>query len=158
VKRKGLALGLIGLMVVLDQWTKSLIAKSMTLYESRPIIRGFINLTYNRNDGAIFGFLSHAGNPAFRWILALASFLALGLVVFYFVKTAGRDVLMLAALSLILAGAVGNNIDRILRGSVIDFMDVYIKRWHWPIFNLADSCISIGACLLLIVLFRRKPA
>jgi signal peptidase II len=158
MRQKGLALGFIGLLIVLDQISKAVVAKSLVLFESRTVIPGFFNLVHSRNDGAIFGFLSHAGSPAFRWALAIASFVALGLVLFYFIKTPGRDVLMLTALSLILAGAFGNNIDRISRGYVVDFLDVYVKRWHWPVFNVADSCISIGACLLLIVLFRRKPA
>jgi signal peptidase II len=158
MKPKAIALGLIGFLVVLDQVSKALIARSLALYESRPVIRGFLNLVHSRNDGAIFGFMGHAGSPAFRLALALASVVALVLVVFYFVKTPGRDVLMLTALSLILAGALGNNIDRLTRGYVVDFIDVYVKRWHWPVFNVADSCISIGAVLLFIVLFRRKPA
>jgi len=158
VKRKAVMLGLIGLLVVLDQLTKAAVAKGLALYQTRRVIPGFLNIIHSRNDGAIFGFLSHAGNPAFRWVLAAASFAALALVVFYFVKTPGRDVLMLTALSLILAGAVGNNLDRIVRGSVVDFLDLYLGRWHWPVFNVADSCISIGAALLLIVIFRRKPA
>ena len=158
MKPKTIALGLIGFLVVLDQISKALIARSLALYESRPVIRGFLALVHSRNDGAIFGFMSHAGSPAFRLALAVASVVALALVVFYFIKTPGRDVLMLTALSLILAGALGNNIDRLTRGYVVDFIDVYVKRWHWPVFNAADSCISIGAVLLFIVLFRRKPA
>jgi signal peptidase II len=102
--------------------------------------------------------MSHAGNPALRWVLAAASVVALALVVYYFVKTPGGDGLMLTALSLILAGAVGNNLDRLVRGSVVDFLDLYARGWHWPAFNVADSCISIGAVLLVIVILRRKPA
>jgi len=158
MNRKGLLLGLIALLVALDQLTKAAVAKGLALYETRRVIPGVFNIIHSRNDGAIFGVLSHAGNPSLRWVLAAASFVALALVVTYFVKTPARDGLMLTALSLILAGAIGNNLDRMVRGSVVDFLDLYLGRWHWPVFNVADSCISIGAALVILVILRRKPA
>ncbi|MBN2206968.1 MAG: signal peptidase II [Candidatus Aminicenantes bacterium] len=156
--RKGGMLALAALLVVIDQLTKAAVAKGLALYETRRVIPGFLNLVHSRNDGAIFGFLSHGGNPALRWVLAAASVVALALVIYYFVKTPSRDGLMLTALSLILAGAVGNNLDRMARGSVVDFVDLYAGRFHWPVFNVADACITIGAGLLIFVVFRRKPA
>lgn len=158
MRRKAAAVGFILALVALDQASKALVSCSVPLFESRTVIPGFFNITHIRNTGAIFGFLSHAGSPAVQWILTLASLAALGLVVYYFVRTPGRDALMLTALSLVLAGAVGNLIDRALRGSVVDFLDFYIKRRHWPFFNVADFCISIGSVLLIVILFRRKPA
>lgn len=158
MSRKGGMLGLAALLVGVDQLTKAAVARGLALYETRTVIPGFLSIVHSRNDGAIFGFLSHGGNPALRWVLAAASFVALALVIYYFVKTPSRDGLMLTALSLILAGAVGNNVDRMLSGSVVDFLDLYAGRFHWPVFNVADSCISVGAVLLIFVVFRRKPA
>jgi signal peptidase II len=146
------------LLILADQVTKSLVARSLPLYRSHRIIPGFFNLTRIHNRGAIFGFFSQDGRPFVHLILAAASLSALILVIYYFFKTPPSDRLMKLALSLILAGALGNLIDRIFRGHVIDFLDFYIGRHHWPFFNVADSCISIGACLLILVFFRRKPA
>jgi signal peptidase II len=122
------------------------------------LIPGFFNITVIHNKGAIFGFFSQTGNQLVYVLLTLASFAALGLVVYYFFKTPPAEKLMKISLSLVLAGALGNLIDRIFRGYVIDFLDFYVEKWHWPFFNVADSCITIGACLLILVFFRRKPA
>lgn len=80
----------------------------------------------------------------------------MGLVIYYFFKTPSSERLLKVSLSLILAGALGNLIDRVFRGYVIDFLDLYVKGWHWPSFNLADSCISIGALLLIYIFFFKK--
>jgi signal peptidase II len=82
----------------------------------------------------------------------------LALVIYYFFKTSASERGLRLALSLIMAGALGNQIDRVGRGYVIDFLDFHIKNRHWPFFNIADSCISLGAFLLLILLLVRKPA
>jgi signal peptidase II len=114
-------------------------------------------LVHIRNKGAIFGFFSQSGNIWVFVLLTLASLAALGLVIYYFFKTPPNEKILKISLSLILAGAVGNLIDRVFRGSVIDFLDFSVKGWHWPSFNLADSCISIGALLLVFVfLFKRS--
>jgi len=158
MKKHGLyALLMIGL-VVLDQVTKSLIARSVELYESVPVIPRFFNITRIHNRGAIFGTFSQTNNQIVFVLLTAASLAALALVVYYFFKTPETDRLMKVSLTLILAGALGNQFDRLIRGHVIDFLDFYIGRAHWPFFNVADSCITIGAFLMLITLFRRKPA
>ncbi len=145
-------------LVALDQATKNLVASKVALYRSIPVIPGFFNITRIHNKGAIFGTFSQTGNPLVFVLLTAASLLALAFVVYYFFKTPAADKLMKFALTLIMAGAVGNQFDRLVRGHVIDFLDFYIGQAHWPFFNAADSCITIGACLMLIVLFRRKPA
>jgi signal peptidase II len=150
----GLALAL----VVADQVTKAIVASRVTLYQSVPVIRGFFNITRIHNRGAIFGTFSQTGNPVVFVLLTVASLAALGFVVYYFFKTPATDTLMKIALALIMAGALGNQFDRLVRGHVIDFLDVYVGSSHWPFFNVADSCITVGACLMLLVLFRRKPA
>jgi len=145
-------------LVVLDQATKNLVARTVELYESVPVIPGFFNITRIHNRGAIFGTFSQTNNRTVFILLTAASLAALALVVYYFFKTAASDKLMKVSLTLIMAGALGNQFDRLVRGHVIDFLDFYIGKAHWPFFNVADSCISIGACLMLFTLFRRKPA
>jgi len=146
------------LLLVFDQLTKWLIARSIPLDGRRTIIPGFLNLTHIRNKGAIFGFFSHSGSQMVFPALIAASILALALVIYYFVKTPADERGMKLALSLILAGALGNQIDRVGRGFVIDFIDLHVRGRHWPFFNVADSCITIGAILLLFSLMKRKPA
>jgi signal peptidase II len=145
-------------MIALDQAAKFVIAQTVELYESRTVIPGFFNITRIHNRGAIFGAFNQSNNQVVFLALTAASLLALGLVVFYFFKTPPSDRLMKISLALIMAGALGNLLDRITRGFVIDFLDVYIRRSHWPFFNVADSCISVGAVLMLLIFFRRKPA
>lgn len=143
--------------VAVDQAVKAVVAGTVELYESVPVIPGFFNITRVHNRGAIFGAFSQTGNKAVFIVLTAASLLALVFVVFYFFKTPTSDRLMKISLSLILAGALGNLLDRFLRGHVIDFLDFYVKKWHWPFFNVADSCITVGAFLMLFIFFRRKP-
>ncbi len=139
----------------LDQVTKSLVVRSVPLYQSVPVVPGFMNLTHVRNRGAIFGFFSHTGSPLVRVALIAAALAALTLVIVYFLKTPASDVLMKLALALILAGALGNQLDRTFRGYVVDFVDLYVRDWHWFFFNLADACITTGAGLLLVRALRR---
>ena len=141
-----------------DQVTKVLVARNIILNSGKEIIPGFIQLVHIRNKGAIFGFFSQSGNRFVFLLLTLASLAALSLVVYYFFNAPPKDKLFNISLSLIIAGALGNFIDRIFKGYVIDFLDVSVKGWHWPSFNVADSCISIGAALLIFIfLFKRRP-
>ena len=151
-------LAFIFFFLVLDQATKRLIVGGIPLYGSRTVIPGFLNLTHIRNKGAIFGFFSHTGSRFVSLALMAAALIALALVLYYFIKTPASERGMKLALSLILAGALGNQVDRVARGYVTDFIDVYIGRRHWPFFNVADSCITIGAVLLFIMILSRKPA
>ena len=134
-----LALGL----VVADQVTKAVVAGHVTLYESVPVIRGFFNITRIHNKGAIFGTFSQTGSPLVFALLTAASLAALGFVVYYFFKTPSTDGLMKFALTLILAGALGNQFDRLVRGHVIDFLDFYVGSAHWPFFNAADPLLIL---------------
>jgi signal peptidase II len=150
----GLALGL----VVVDQVTKNVVARTVDLYESLTVIPGFFNITRIHNRGAIFGTFSGTNNSLVFALLTAASLAALAMVVWFFLKTPATDRLMKISLTLIMAGALGNQFDRLVRGHVIDFLDFHIGTAHWPFFNAADSCITIGACLMLLTLLRRKPA
>jgi len=142
--------------IILDQLSKYLIARSISLYQVVTVIPGFFNLTRVHNRGAIFGFLSNSQYPAARILLNLGAVLALGIVAYYFFKTPAEMVLSRLSLSLIIGGAVGNILDRLFRGYVIDFLDFYVGNFHWPVFNLADSCITVGVILLLFDLLRSK--
>ncbi len=157
MKRRVLSFMLIAALLVIDQVSKALIAGNIGLNSSVEVIPNFFHLVHVRNKGAIFGFFSQSANTWLFILLTLASFAALGLVVFYFFKTPPREKFLTLALSLILAGALGNLVDRILRGSVIDFLDFSVRGWHWPSFNVADSCITVGALLLVFLfLFKRS--
>jgi len=146
------------IFLTFDQITKMFIFHSLDLFGSVAVIPGFFNLVHVHNRGAIFGFLSHSDSSLIFILLTLASFFAMSLVVYYFFKTPLTEKPLLVSLSLILAGALGNLIDRVLRGYVIDFLDVYVKKWHWPSFNLADSCITVGALLLVYIFLFTKSA
>jgi len=158
MKHRALYFIIIIVVLSIDQLTKSLIVRSITIQGSKSVIPGFFNLTHIRNRGAIFGFFSQSNSQILYVFLTLVSLTALGLVVYYFFKTPRSDRFMKVSLSLILAGALGNLIDRVFRGYVVDFLDFYIRNWHWPSFNVADSSITIGAFLLIfILLFKRRP-
>lgn len=143
-------------LVVLDQISKFFLVRSIPLHGSVPVIPGFFALAHIRNKGAIFGMFNRSGIKSVTLLLLLASIAALGFVVYYFLKTPASHRWTKVALSLILAGAVGNQIDRFVRGSVVDFLELHVKGFYWPTFNVADACISTGAVLLAaLIVFRR---
>ena len=143
-------------VLLLDQLTKIIINSSFTLYESLSIIPGLFNLTYIRNPGAAFGFLADA-DPMFRSVFFIAvSVVAVIFIILVIRKIRTDELLSTFGLSLILGGALGNLIDRIRFGEVIDFLDFYLGSYHWPAFNMADSAISIGALLLIWQIIRKK--
>lgn len=156
MKRKSIYLVFISILLAVDQITKAAIFRSINPYGVRSVIPDFFNLVYVRNKGAIFGFFSNADSSFIFVLLTVFSLAALGLVVYYFIKTPVSEKLMNVSLSLILAGALGNQIDRIMRGYVIDFLDFKFWGWHWPSFNVADSCISTGAVLLIFIFFFKR--
>ncbi len=158
MKKNSLYLLLIAALVAVDQISKAVVTRSVDLYGSAAVIPGFFNLTRIHNAGAIFGAFSAAGSRGITIALTAASLIALAFVVYYFIKTPASDGKVKTALSLILAGALGNLVDRVARGYVVDFLDFYVGRWHWPFFNVADSCITIGALLLILFFVIRKPA
>jgi len=147
-------LWLSGLVLILDQLSKIWIDTSMSLYQSIPVFPSF-SITYARNYGAAFSFLSDAGGWQ-RWFFAvLAAGISVGLVIY--LKSLKKDETLLAvSLSLILGGAVGNLIDRVIYGYVIDFLDVYYQAYHWPVFNIADSAITVGVVFMLYESFVVK--
>lgn len=136
------------LVVILDQLSKYLIIQNFQLYESVALLPG-LNFTYVRNTGAAFSFLQDAGGWQRWFFITLSSCVSIALLV-WMKKLPGVHTWLAVALALVLGGAVGNLIDRILFGYVIDFIDVYVDRWHWPAFNVADSAITVGIIMLII--------
>jgi signal peptidase II len=155
-KRNILFLAITILVVLLDQATKAWILTTLKLHEGFPLIDGFFNIVHVRNPGAAFGFLAGAP-PLFRSIFFVAvTVAAIALILHYLRVNRIEEPYLVSALALILAGAVGNLIDRIRFGEVVDFLDVYIGSQHWPAFNVADSAITVGAGVLMAALFRRR--
>ena len=138
-----------GLVVVFDQLTKWAIIKWVPLYEKIPI-NSFINITHQRNTGAAFSFLADADGWQ-RWFFILLATVVSGFIVIWMwrIRITGPAVIAIG-LALVLGGAVGNVIDRILLGSVVDFIQVLIAGWPFPSFNVADSAITVGASFLII--------
>jgi signal peptidase II len=136
-------------IVVLDQATKVLVLTRIELYDRIPIVP-YLDLTHLHNTGAAFSFLSDAGGWQ-RWFFVILGLSVSGLVAVWLARLpAGRKLWLSAALALIVGGALGNVIDRLILGYVVDFVLVYYERWHFPAFNVADSAITVGAAILLI--------
>lgn len=132
-------------LIILDQWTKWLIIKNMELHESIPIIEGFFSITSHRNSGAAWGILQD--QMLFFYIITVI--VVIGLI--YFMQKHGHESKLFAvSLSFLLGGAIGNFIDRIIYQEVVDFLDFIIFTYHFPIFNIADSALTIGVVLFII--------
>ncbi|AAU91751.1 signal peptidase II [Methylococcus capsulatus str. Bath] len=142
------------LVFALDQLSKQIVDASMRLYETIPLLPVF-QLTYLRNQGAAFSFLSEAGGWQ-RWFFIALSASATLLITYWLKHMDRRKTWEAAAWALVLGGAVGNLLDRIVYGYVIDFLDVFYGDWHWPAFNVADSAITVGIGMLLIDSFRGR--
>ena len=141
-------------ILVADQLTKLYIDRTMKLYQSIPVIDGLFSITYLRNRGAAFSFLSDAS-----WRLPffiLATVIAVIAIITAFCKLKDEQRFAALSLSLILSGAIGNLIDRVRMGEVIDFLDVYWRTHHWPAFNVADSAICVGVAMLALDLFLEE--
>ncbi|MBW2368924.1 MAG: signal peptidase II [Deltaproteobacteria bacterium] len=147
-----------GLVVVLDQVTKAMICATIPLHDAWVVIPGFFDITHIRNPGGAFGLLASLDPGVRRLIFLGIAFLALGLVCFFYWSTPKTHPYLAAGFALIFGGAVGNLIDRIRFGSVVDFLDVYVGQWHWPAFNVADSAISVGIGVFVFhVVFNKLP-
>jgi len=133
-----------------DQWSKQLVRENLALHEAREVIPGFFNLVHIENTGVAFGLFAGLAAPL-RHVFFLAVALAAVVILFFAFRhfvTQGR--VFAHALGLIGGGAVGNLVDRVRLGAVTDFLDLYVKGFHWPAFNLADSAITVGVALFLV--------
>lgn len=143
-------LGVIAVVVLIDQMTKVLVRQSIALGESRTIVEGFLDLTHVQNTGAAFGLLNSVDFPYKPWVMIAVASIALLAIAAYGTQLGFHDRIARVGLALILGGAFGNLLDRALVGHVTDFVDVYWGRSHFWAFNVADAAINVGAALVLL--------
>ncbi len=140
------------LCLVLDQLTKILILNTVELHTSIPVISGFFNIVHIKNYGAAFGFLNNSQTEWQFYFFALTMFIAF-VMVYFIAKTSKYNKMLFIALGLLLGGAIGNFIDRLLFRAVTDFLDFQIGYYHWPAFNIADIGITLGAFVAMYFLY-----
>ena len=143
-------------LLILDQATKHYVAANMALFESIPVLP-FFSITYVHNLGAAFSFLADQGGWQ-RWFFAAIAFIASIVFLVWLKKTPKENVMLSVAFALMLSGALGNLIDRVMLGYVIDFLDFYYQQHHWPAFNVADSAIFVGAVLMILDSFKNEQS
>jgi signal peptidase II len=154
IDRLRLTLPIAGLVVFFDQLSKIFIDRSFTLYESLEVVENFFHITYVRNKGAAFGLFA---DSAFRvpFFIGVALLAVVG-ILWYLRQVEDDQRAQQIGLSLVLGGALGNLVDRVRLGEVIDFLDVHWYRHHWPAFNVADIAICVGVGLLLLGLWQAE--
>jgi signal peptidase II len=147
-----------GLIVIIDQLTKFFIVKQLPLHHTVAVVSGFFNIIHIKNPGGAFGLLADLSPGMRTFVFLFISSLAVGLILYFYLKTPRTQTWLAVAFALIFGGAVGNLIDRIRFGVVTDFLDFYISKYHWPAFNVADSAISIGIGIFVYhLLFKKIP-
>jgi signal peptidase II len=148
------------LVIALDRWSKTWVSHHIELGQAISVIPRVFRITHVLNDGAAFSLFADSASPEHvRWVLIAFSTIAALAVLIALVKMGRQCTFTTLALALVLGGAVGNDYDRIRFASVVDFLEVHIVRYHWPDFNVADSAIVVGACLLLLdaLLPKKQP-
>ena len=135
-------------MIVIDQYTKFMVTLHIPLSYSINIVEGFFNLTHVRNSGVAFGIFSEQNSELKPYLLIFVSIIAIIAILVIFHQTGKEKRLVQGGLVLVFSGAIGNLIDRVLHKEVIDFIDIFFNNRHWPAFNVADACITIGVMLL----------
>jgi signal peptidase II len=143
-----LSITILGLMA--DQFSKYWMTARLRDGEDIDVIQGLLKFSYTENPGIAFGMLNH-GNV--KWLLISVSVVAIGVVLYYITRTSSNNRLLLWSLALLAAGISGNLIDRVRLGRVVDFILLYYRDYRWPVFNVADTAITIGAALMAIELF-----
>ncbi len=147
-----------GAIVIPDQITKAIVLSKMALYQSITVIPGFFSLTHIHNPGGAFGFLAQQDASIRIGIFILASSVAIFFIFLFYRQIPKTHPVLSAGLALIFGGAIGNLIDRLRFGKVVDFLDFYIGAMHWPAFNVADSAITVGVGIFIAhLLFRKLP-
>ena len=143
-------------VIILDQISKVWVEQNLYIYQSISIIPNFFSLTYIQNTGGAWGILSGFNSALIKNFFIIFTLLTIGLVGIFYFKLKPHQKTPAIALALIIGGAVGNLIDRIRLGAVIDFLDLYYRSFHWPAFNVADSAITIGTIILGIAILFKK--
>jgi signal peptidase II len=141
-------------ILLLDQWTKSMVVEKLPLYQTVNVIHGFFDLTHVRNTGGAFGIFGGEKGGLGSILFVVVSLIAIGAIVFLFFRIKENEKTLAVAFSFILSGAVGNLIDRLRYGEVVDFLDFHLSGYHWPAFNVADSAICIGIGLMALELLK----
>jgi signal peptidase II len=156
LNRKKPYLAVVLLIICVDQISKWLVQEFLPLESTRDVIKGCFRLWHVRNSGAVWGLFSDHRSGLIPKIITVLAVMALLIVAYFFLRARSECRLELTAYTLIMGGALGNIIDRLRLGYVVDFFDAYVKSWHWPTFNVADSCITIGVLLLALSMWRGK--
>ena len=140
-------------MIVIDQYTKFMVTLHIPLNYSIKVVEGFFNLTHIRNSGVAFGIFSDQQSELKPYLLIFVSLVAIVAILAIFHQTGKAKRLVRTGLILIFSGAIGNLIDRVIHKEVIDFIDFFIENQHWPAFNVADSCITVGVLFMALDMF-----
>ena len=143
-------------IIIPDQITKAVIQQKYALWATDPVIPGFFNLAHVLNKGAAFGFLNQPDSTWQVWFFVAVTIAAVGFIYYLLTTADSGDRIFICGLGLILGGALGNLIDRMRFGFVVDFLDFYVGSYHWPAFNVADIAISCGAFCVLISMYTRN--
>ena len=145
-------------IIIFDQVVKIFVDRTMHLYQSIEVLENFFHITYIRNKGAAFGMFSGADSSLRVPFFLVMSALAICVIMYIVHKDEGKTALFPTVMALILGGAIGNMIDRLRMGEVIDFLDLHWYQHHWPAFNIADSAITVGAVLLILHMFKERKS
>ena len=141
-------------VLFLDQWTKGIVTRAFDVHQSRPVIEGLFDITYVRNSGAAFGLFASVDSSIKAIVLNSVAILVFIVVSAYALRSSHTSVRLQIGFALILGGAVGNLLDRVRFGYVVDFLDFFVSGHHWPAFNVADSAICVGVGLLFLDMLR----
>ena len=145
-------------LIIIDQYTKFMVSLHIPLNYSVNVVAGFFNLTHIRNSGVAFGIFSEQNSELKPYLLIFVSIIAIIAILAIFHQTDREKKMVQTGLVLVFSGAIGNLIDRVLHKEVIDFIDIFFENQHWPAFNIADACITIGVVLLAAdMLVNSKP-
>ena len=148
-----------GFIIFFDQISKAYIVHYLPLHHSIVIIPGFFDITHIQNPGGAFGLMANLSSTMRTILFLFVSSLAVGLIFYFYKKTPRTHPFLATAFALIFGGAIGNLMDRVRFGIVVDFLDFYIGNLHWPAFNIADSAITVGILIFLYhLLFKKMPA
>ncbi len=154
--RYRILLGVAAAIFLLDQLSKFWVMAAIPFHTSIPVVPGFFDLVHIRNRGAAFGFLNRHDIEWQFWLFLAATLVAVGVIITLVRAARSDQCWLVTGLGLILGGATGNLLDRIRFRAVVDFLDFYLGRWHWPAFNVADMAICCGAALVCICLWRER--
>jgi len=144
-------------LIILDQFTKFLVVVNIPLHYSIRVVDGFFNLTHIRNSGVAFGLFARHSSEYKALFFVIISSIAVVAILAFFHQTPDDKKWVQTGLILIFSGAIGNMIDRLVHKEVIDFLDFFYKDFHWPAFNVADSCITIGVGMMILDAFVKSP-